>query len=407
MDRNWDTTEDIYVLKLFDNPLVEFQMKSIGAIQTGLVWNVDKINVVSDKEDLFPYGMDLSSDGIYAWLRKRTIPKNRQFVEKILSSLGLEYSNLKGIIDISKGLSLNDSYWVVPKKFSGRFSEFNLYENPFDKILSLVAYTGVGQSHKLLSTSPELTTGGMLPKAWRMDSDGIYLYKGGTSGFTNSGCEPYSEFYASQIARKMGLDAVSYDLTMWKGILCSKCRLFTDKKTSYVPIGDIVHRGGILACIKYFDTLGKSFGDAIRSMVVFDALTYQQDRHFGNFGVLRDSETGKIVAPAPLFDNGISLFAQSMPRDAEDPKALDEYAKTLFPPYEFSFSELCGICMTKLQHRQLRKLVGFSFERHPKYNLPERRLENIERCVRKRVQELLDIVPENEVQAERTAKIER
>ena len=58
------------------------------------------------------------------------------------------------------------------------------------------------QSAAAFTTSSEPTTNGMLPKGWRFigGGDGIYLYKGGTSGAANTGNEPYSEFYASQIA---------------------------------------------------------------------------------------------------------------------------------------------------------------------------------------------------------------
>ncbi|MEY8389594.1 hypothetical protein AALC17_20470, partial [Oscillospiraceae bacterium 38-13] len=34
---------------------------------------------------------------------------------------------------------LNDSFWVVPKGFTGTFAQYNLYENRFSEILSLVA----------------------------------------------------------------------------------------------------------------------------------------------------------------------------------------------------------------------------------------------------------------------------
>lgn len=61
-----------------------------------------------------------------------------------------------------QGLSLNDSFWVVPEGFKGTFSQYNLYENCFSEILALVAYTGAGGSHQAFTTSPELTTGGML-----------------------------------------------------------------------------------------------------------------------------------------------------------------------------------------------------------------------------------------------------
>ena len=131
-------------------------------------------------------------------------------------------NDTKGIIDVCKGLSLNDSYWVVPEGFEGTFAQYNLYENRFSEMLALVAYTGAGQSRQAFTTSPELTTGGMLPKAWRVvEQDGIYLYKGGTTGASNAGREPYCEYYASQIAQTMRLNAVHYDLENWKGITAS------------------------------------------------------------------------------------------------------------------------------------------------------------------------------------------
>ena len=61
---------------------------------------------------------------------------------------------------------------------------------------------------------------------------GIYLYKGGSSGAANTGNEPYSEYYACQIAQAMGLNSVNYDLKRWKGILASKCKLFTSTRYS-------------------------------------------------------------------------------------------------------------------------------------------------------------------------------
>lgn len=109
--------------------------------------------------------------------------------------------NSTGIIDVCRGLSLNDSYWVVPEGFEGTFEAYNLYENRFSEILALVAYTDADRSHKAFTTSLELTTSGMLPKAWRLiEDDGIFLYKGGTRGASNSGREPYCEAYAKMRA---------------------------------------------------------------------------------------------------------------------------------------------------------------------------------------------------------------
>ncbi|MBQ6971568.1 MAG: hypothetical protein IJP86_04350 [Synergistaceae bacterium] len=89
----------------------------------------------------------------------------------------LNADDTKGIIDVCRGLSLNDSYWVVPAGFEGGFS------NRFPEVLSLIAYTGAGRLSGQPVTSPELTTHGILRKAWHcIEGDGIYLFKSGTEG---------------------------------------------------------------------------------------------------------------------------------------------------------------------------------------------------------------------------------
>jgi hypothetical protein len=198
-----------YELRIFDTTLLRFSLESADI--EGLRASI--LSVKQNEKHLLPLDLELSAEGVAAWLRRRVIPKNRAFVDEILRSLGLSQGDTQGIIDICKGLSLNDCYWVVPEGFDGKFADFNLYENRFSEILALVAYTGAGQSQEAFTTSPELTTNGMLPKAWRfVETDGITLYKGGTTGAANTGNEPFSEYYACQIAAAMGLDAVLYDL---------------------------------------------------------------------------------------------------------------------------------------------------------------------------------------------------
>ncbi len=82
----------------------------------------------------------------------------------------------------------------------------------------------------------------------------------------------------------MGLNAVHNDLENWKGIT---------------------------ACLAYYDKLGPEFSKQIRSMLVFDALIY----------------SGDVIAPAPIFDNGLSLFCYA---GKEEYANLDEYAKNPF-----------------------------------------------------------------------------
>lgn len=379
---------NIYSLRIFDTELMRFTMEKRGL--EGLVAEILTVN--KDMEHLMPLDMEQTDEGIIKWLERRVIPKNRTFVDQILKTLGLSHNDTKGIIDVCKGLSLNDSYWIVPDGFDGKFSQFNLYENRFSEMLALVAYTGAGQSREAFTTSPELTTNGMLPKAWRfIEDDGIYLYKGGSSGASNTGREPYCEYYASQIAETMQLNAVRYDLENWKGITASKCALFTDLDTSYIPIGRIIRAGGIQKCLDFYDSLGPEFGEQIRSMLVFDALIYNEDRHFGNFGVLRDNHTGKIIAPAPVFDNGLSLLCYAGRDELESLTVLEEYAAMRTNPYHLSFEEVCAAVMGAKQKEQLRRMIGFEFKRHPTINLPEEHLQALEKILEQRTRKLLSI----------------
>ncbi len=373
-----------YNLRLYDENLMTFTLEEKGI--EGL-----KAHILSlaDNTNLLPLDLELTDEGVVRWLERRVIPKNRQFVDEVLKTLGLSVNNTKGIIDVCMGLSLNDSYWVVPEDFSGKFTDYNLYENRFSEALSLVAYTGIGGSNEAFSTSPELTTNGMLRKAWRfIEDDGIYLYKGGTEGAANAGNEPYSEYYACQIANAMGLDCVQYDLERWKGILASKCRLFTDIDTSFVPIGRILMKSTLTECLSYYKRLGDEYYEQLCSMLVFDAVIYNEDRHFGNFGLLRNNHTGDIISPAPIFDNGLSLFNYAMP---DDFKNLDDYAKMRSNPYRVSYEDICREVMGSRQKAQLRKLIGFRFTRHQSLNLPEERLKAIEKHINKRVTELLSL----------------
>ncbi len=223
----------LYELRQYDTPLMTFSLERQELDK--LIYNIEWVN--EEKRELLPIGLTTNSDSLAKWLKSRVIPKNREYVDQILVRSGLSHNDIMGIINVCKGLSLNDSYWIVEKDFEGKFADYNLYNNKFTSTLALIAYTGYGSnSKKGFTSSPEYTTNGMLKKCWRRISGKIYLYKGGTSGAANTGNEPYSEFYAAQIAEAMGLNHVSYNLAKWKGTLCSTCELFTDIDNSFVPI---------------------------------------------------------------------------------------------------------------------------------------------------------------------------
>lgn len=376
----------VYEFRQYDNVLLKFSLarKNLDEFSYDVQWVNDELKY------LLPIGLTLDSNGIGKWLSSRVIPKNREFVDQILSRSGLSHNDTIGIINLCKGLSLNDSYWVVEEDFDGKFADYNLYENSFARTLALIAYTGYGSNtRKGFTSSPEYTTNGMLRKCWRRLNKKIYLYKGGTSGAANAGNEPYSEYYASQIAQRMGLDHVTYGLSKWKGVLCSTCELFTDINTSYVSIYNFVSNCTLTSVSEFLKSLGGDYYDRFADMLVFDALICNTDRHYGNFGLMVDNKTNKPVAFAPIFDNGLSLFNYAMDEDLLD---LDKYAKTRLPAFKnVSYEEIVKEFILERQRNQLRKMINFRFEKHPKYNLPTKRLKAIEVYLQNRIQELLSI----------------
>ena len=381
--------ETSYILKHFDKNLIEFRFVSSALAGTG----VEIVQIYDEHKTFFPLGLQIDSSSLLSWIKSRTIPKNRDFVYKILMELDLSFDDIEGIVSISKSLSLNDCYWIVKKDFQGLFKDYNLYDNDFNKTLSLLAYTGYASVKKQgFISSPEFTTNGMLAKAWRRDPQGkkgIYLYKSGSSGCANCGKEPYSEFYASQIALTMGLDATHYGLGKWRGRLNSTCELFSSKEFSFVPIYHLVHEGGWEAVLNYYKTLGNEFYTDLIDMIIFDVIIVNTDRHFGNFGLLVDSHSNQIVKTAPIFDNGLSLFGDAMDDDMEQ---IDKYAQTKSMKNAGDFLHFAHTIMTADTKKRVKRLINFKFEKHPSYNLPAKRLRQIEGFIARRVSKLLDIV---------------
>lgn len=375
-----------YLLKHYDKTIATFEMVN-G--QDG--FQIANLKLVDSERQLLPLNLVATSEGMRKWLQGRAIPKNRQFVDKILSKMGLDHNNTKGIIDVCKGLSLNDCYWVCEDSFQKTWAQVNLYNNRFSQILATLAFVGYGsQIRSSIFSSPELTTNGMLPKCWRRENGEIRLYKGGTSGFANAGLEPYSEYYASQIADAMGIDHVSYTVRRWKKTLCSVCKLFTSEEIAYMPVGYIVKEGGMTKVKEYLESLGEEYIQKYADMLVFDALICNTDRHFGNFGLLIDSKANTPCGFAPLFDHGASLFCYGMDEDEfKDFESLLAYSKTRTPSVYGDFVSTAKQMMTARQRNMLINLKGFRFKKTTKYSLSKKRLRLIEEFIQYRIEELL------------------
>ena len=56
-------------------------------------------------------------------------------------------------------------------------------------------------------------------------------------------------------------------------------------------------------------SLGPEFEEAWKRILLSDAVFANTDRHMRNFGIIRSSETGKVLRLAPNFDNNQAYLA--------------------------------------------------------------------------------------------------
>ena len=144
----------IYELKHFDKTILRF-----SAVDNSSEPDIKIIWTENDKT-LLPLDLELTDEGLYKWLKHRTIPSNRAFVRTFLSKCGLSLNRPLSIIKVSKGLSLNDCYWIVEENFDGTFEKYNLYDNPLSRILAQIAFV-VGEQilHQLAVVLEQVLVG--------------------------------------------------------------------------------------------------------------------------------------------------------------------------------------------------------------------------------------------------------
>lgn len=321
-----------------------------------------------------------------AFIVNRRAPKSRENIERLLKLSGCD--TVVGFLDISHALSLIDTFWVKSIDSDLCWEDVSLYTHAFNDVIARTAFEGGLHGRQLSTTSPEYGTDGSFAKCWIREKDVIRLMKRGSSGAFNAGLEPYSEFYAGQIIERFTDDYVRYDLRTHNSQICSVCDAFTSEDYGFLPYA-AVDRGNstVASILRRMKSLGLE--EAAKCMFVVDALILNEDRHKNNFGFIVDNRTQEIQKTAPLFDHNVSLLTYAVEKDG-DFDYDGSYFKGKGPRIGESWILDAYICMTPKLRKVLIGFTDFKFERHPKYNLPESRLEALEKIIRRQAAEILN-----------------
>lgn len=259
------------------------------------------------------------------WLKGRTTIIGRKNYQKLLDAYGIY--DRESFMLISRCISLNDTLWINCIEKPTTWNKINPYINPLNKIATELAL-GVELIGVVIGTpSPELGTNGSFAKCWKHIEGKTKLVKKGTpkASINQDICdnEPFSEYYTYKIAKMLNLCSVAEVTIGYTGkIKClsngneieipdiaSYSTCFTNEAVGFVPMSDIpyIDDENMDEVLRFTKKFGYESELIFREMLFLDGLTFNVDRHNGNYGFLFDNNSFNILRTAPIFDNNLSL----------------------------------------------------------------------------------------------------
>jgi hypothetical protein len=242
-----------------------------------------------------------------SWVEHRGVPFSREDYDAIMNEFNV--SSSKELTVLSYGLNLTDHYWLCEKNSEKKWEDVNFFDNIFSERIGKIM-PELGEKYQNF-INPDLSSNGRLKKFWIINNGKRELCKAGSGDLKQ---EPFNEYIASQIAERLNINHVNYELKKHNNEIYSKCACMIDKNLEFVNAFS-VYLEGEKTGDKYNDYLNacakmgiSGAREEVDKMIILDYLIRNTDRHVGNFGVLRNSETLKWVKIAPVFDNGNSLW---------------------------------------------------------------------------------------------------
>lgn len=281
---------------------------------------IKNIEIISDNKSsrklplivLFSENQELDLSN---WLLSRSIPKTRKNIKEDLGSDRFQY------LVNNYGLSLVDHYWFKPVYEDYlSWESINLFTNDFKEIYDFRLDNNLDG---FTSFTPNASLHGNLQKKWVIDDLGRRVLLKGNTSYTNF-LDATNEVFAPEIhKRQNSFNYVNYEFANvpYRGniITSSLCENFIDINT------ELIH-GNELTYFRYDEnnknmfkriikTVNHHYGLDIRNFleyqILVDFVISNTDRHFRNFGIIRDSKNLNAISYAPIFDSGHSFGISS------------------------------------------------------------------------------------------------
>lgn len=269
-----------------------------------------------------------------SWCSERMLSLDRKYAKEICNCLGIPqpFSDKERatIVIALRGLSINDCFWIKKSGEKISWSQVNLFDNSLKNHVLEVALFGISPTITNQSLiSPDISTAGAAPKAWRRTDSGFELLKGNVNGSVKR------EVEASQMLQAIGIDVVNYHRSIFKSKLVSVCDCYTSKevcfaRAKYVDIWCMNHD------IDFADIIYKH---KLRfdMMNLADYLVGNSDEHSENWGIIYDNEFNIInISPIMDFDHAFEAGPQFICQPAQYlgmQISLQDYALSVIDNY--------------------------------------------------------------------------
>ena len=381
--------KEYFRLFLKDTPLCIFSRK-FGFNESGNVRNFIEIEKIETQNKfLFPFAIreNITSASLESWLYSRITPMGKN----LLKAAGGDPNDPLYKIEITRLLSLNDSFWVDYSETSSTWEKINLYQNDFSpEIGSIIFNNDFNKQIRMLERSPEYASSkGNLRKCWIIRDKKRILIKADDMLDSGDGrSQVTAEWLASQVANFLELPHITYSLENFihsngkKELVCS-CPIFTSEDYGYVEAFNLTKIDP--RRLRGQDALAKILGkNDYANMMIFDSIIGNQDRHLGNFCALFDTSTGKIVKMAPIFDNGLSLLVGCSKEELKDFSIWDKKRSGAILDFDVMIKEFAH----ERHYNMLKRLLDFNFSNPPDV-IPEKIIDTVTKFIKHRAKYIM------------------
>lgn len=235
------------------------------------VYNITQNKAINEK--LLPGAIARNTLDYPNWMRTRySVGSNVSARRLMLRAFGAD--SHERALDATRALSLSDCYWLKRQSEDVMFADITPYLN--------TEWDGTGEfKGGSIST---LFVNGAADKRW-LNAKTLLKVKS------------HKEYEAYCVCEKLGLSkyaakaVVSNEGLLVKNFTSADCFYESFEQSGYAGEGDDARSLAV-----------EKFKEQAVSLFTVDYICEHDDRHWGNFGFLRDANTGEYLAMAPFFD---------------------------------------------------------------------------------------------------------